>query len=249
MAAKVICPDCGSMDIRRSDPKNLWERIYGLSGFTPYFCEECYLRFFAKLARNTPEAAAETRAKGPTIRPVFIGAGLLVVLAVGLGLGLLQSSGTSQKASTDTAPPDQSTESPPTHGPASDTLAAPPTTVATVIIPPSTTATTTAKPAVVKTTLRPTPPTTARLPKRPSSAAYTVQLAAFAKKDMADKLAAKLAARGIQTRVERIVNPDGKVWFKVRTGHFATRKQAVAHAQALSRKSGVKAFVAPARKQ
>lgn len=260
MAPVLICPDCGSVDIRGSDPKNLWERVYGFTGFKPYFCEECYLRFFAKVApraargRGDLAQPAKVRSSGPTLRPVLVILAILVVLALGLGFGLLrtgkqagQSAGADQGQTVSTTMDE--TGAPPA-GPIPRPTVLTPIAKPTEIKPLDTqpfrqTTITTTKPQVTASTQPPARPTTPRTDTssgRPGGN-FTVQLAAFAKRPMADALAAKLAKQGIVCRVEAVVNPDGKLWYKVRSGRFATRSEAARHAGTVGQKAGIKAFV------
>lgn len=208
------------------------------------------------------------RSAGPTIRPVFAVLAILVVLALGMGLGLLRASGpgadhavaTGQEAGVSQTPtaPTQRVEPP---IPRQTILA--PIAKPTKIKPLADTRTarppaTTSKPKSPATTLRPATPAAKpkRAPAKPPAIAagrpgvlYTVQLGAFAKRPMADALAAKLAKQGVRCRVAAVVNPDGKLWYKVRSGRYRSRRQAVRQAVIMGRKTGIKAFVTKADDQ
>ena len=82
---------------------------------------------------------------------------------------------------------------------------------------------------------RPAAPPTGRT--FPSRASFAVQVAAFGDGAQARALVASLREQGVEARVDR----DG-TWHKVRTGYFATRAEAAAHAKRLEAK-GVKGFV------
>jgi len=43
--AEILCPRCGSSDVRRSVRRNFWERLLSLV-LLPYRCEACGERFF-----------------------------------------------------------------------------------------------------------------------------------------------------------------------------------------------------------
>jgi hypothetical protein len=76
-----------------------------------------------------------------------------------------------------------------------------------------------------------TPRTTAAAPKSDATPKgnFSVQLAAYDTRDEAEQSAKRLAARGIDARVDGEVKP-----FRVRTGYYTTRAQASAALQALA---------------
>lgn len=274
MGSTIVCPDCASTEIRPSSSKNPWERIYALSGFKPYFCENCYLRFFAKLTSAGPgdddarDDYAEVRTQGPRVRTAYIVFALAVIVAIGLGLGLLQTGGPSPRleaardggeaavkpllklaeadqpspepiAAQPTAAPAQAVK-PPATQPISQPTTPPPAPRPTVTeaaapttAPPPSTA---RPPALVKPApVKPAAPSTAT--------AYTIQLGAFTTMDKAAQFQAGLTKKGLATRVDRVINPDGKLWFKVRVGAYATRAEAKQAVARVAKQSGLKPYI------
>jgi DNA-directed RNA polymerase subunit RPC12/RpoP len=40
------CPNCGWLDVRRSVPHSIFDRLVGLIGLVPYRCRSCGKRFY-----------------------------------------------------------------------------------------------------------------------------------------------------------------------------------------------------------
>jgi DNA-directed RNA polymerase subunit RPC12/RpoP len=49
---ELVCPECGSTHVRRSQRTGPSERFRGLFGFYPYRCRGCSSRFFLKTSSN-----------------------------------------------------------------------------------------------------------------------------------------------------------------------------------------------------
>lgn len=43
--AQLVCPDCGSRNLRFSRSKTVWEKVQSLFGFCPSRCRDCDARF------------------------------------------------------------------------------------------------------------------------------------------------------------------------------------------------------------
>lgn len=73
---------------------------------------------------------------------------------------------------------------------------------------------------------------------------YTVQVVAYAAREQADALVARLAARGFQGDVSETATPGG-VRYRVRVGTYATKDAAKDVIARLSTDSGLSGFVTP----
>ena len=104
---------------------------------------------------------------------------------------------------------------------------------------PRDTATATPNAAAPRDTVRiSAPPAPSPAPPAAAAGGYRVQLAAAATRGDADGIVRGLAGRGIQADVV-----EEKGYFKVRTGHFASRRDAQLEANRLRARLGNGAFV------
>ncbi|MEE4359300.1 MAG: DotU family type IV/VI secretion system protein [Desulfococcaceae bacterium] len=78
-----------------------------------------------------------------------------------------------------------------------------------------------------------------------SSAAYTIQIAAFFSRDQADALVKKLRDKGYECYIADRPHSSGKTWYFVRMGHFAVGSIEIARkaAAAFEKKEGMDVFV------
>lgn len=71
---------------------------------------------------------------------------------------------------------------------------------------------------------------------------YTVQLASLGERGKAENLIRKLGNRGYQAYYCE-AHLRGRIYYRVRSGRFDTREQAVDHARRLAKETGLKGFV------
>ena len=231
------CPSCGSYDIGRPGLTDWRAWLRGLVGRLPIRCKACGMSFDpppgdSKLSAYA--AWAEKFMSSPWLIPV----GAAVALLAGVGIYWALT-------------PSRQIPVPPSSRQA---------IMATATIVTTSTTTTTlpqapaedAKPArqtTSQTTRKPPPRAVTPPPSRPAPAVkriYTVQFGAFRTPEGAQTMVRRLANRGIKTRVDQ-VHTGGKLWFKVRTGNYRSRAQAVQAAQQLKKKSGTSTVVASVR--
>jgi len=79
-----------------------------------------------------------------------------------------------------------------------------------------------------------------------SGAAFSIQVGAFASKEKAQRLTARLTDKGYDARVLPFESWSNKVLYAVRMGGYATRKEAEEKAAVFSEKEGLPAIVRPA---
>ncbi len=167
---------------------------------------------------NAPANAVELRTQSDALRSLCRGVSAIapsvVAPIIAAAVTLPPPPAAVQDSVVVRAPPAQVAQTPPP-------IAAPPTTTQPVATPPG------AKPPVAA------PPVSAR-----ANARFSVQLAAYTRRDQADALVRTLATRNVDARVDGNANP-----FRVRTGYFATRAQAAARLAEL-KQQGHDGFVA-----
>lgn len=224
------------------------ERLQGVRGVHAFRCENCDLRFFGR--RPTREASLRERWPAPWLLAVF----LIPLLAAAGWFVWADGSGP-----TPPAEPESRSMTAPAGG---DMPALPTTTAATAALPTTTTTTAPAPPAAApssapapraaaktaKTARKHRPAAKRVVSKRRKALAakprpYTVQLGAFAQAARARRLADRLRRRGLKARTVRVKNPDGRTWFKVWVGRYATRNQAARAGRRLKKKAGLNYMV------
>lgn len=78
-----------------------------------------------------------------------------------------------------------------------------------------------------------------------SAGKFTLQIAAFKEKRLADDFAARMKKKGIDTYVSSENEPSNEKWFKVCTGSFDTKLLAIAATQGMKKKVGTDVWVVP----
>ncbi len=90
-----------------------------------------------------------------------------------------------------------------------------------------------------------TPPPTNVTSPASQTGLYSLQVAAFKVRSLADKFRRQLEQKGIPSHVVTGNDAEGNTWFKVYTGSFPNRIQAIAAIENMKKKVGTDVWVVP----
>ncbi|NDY43062.1 SPOR domain-containing protein, partial [Dissulfurirhabdus thermomarina] len=77
---------------------------------------------------------------------------------------------------------------------------------------------------------------------------FTVQIASFPEKDLADKEAARWREKGYRVLVREVfLGPKKGTWYRVYMGRFQTVDEAKRFAEKLAKEKGLKSYIVPLR--
>lgn len=214
MAGKLTCSHCPDSVVHISTPNSGLDHLLSWLGIWPHVCPDC---------RRTKYVLVEYYRLG------LAGAGLAVLVLIGW---LFWPSGTTPELSAGPAAPSSSvsvtTANPIVVVAPSTTAPRPATTTAPSTSPSTSPATTSSTAAVTTTSSTAAPVATTAAPapaKAKPTGRWTIQVGAFKSAANADKLAARLRAKGLTVEVVPVVS-GGKTLHRVRVGDFATAKGA-----------------------
>ena len=74
---------------------------------------------------------------------------------------------------------------------------------------------------------------------------HSVQVGAFQRIELAEKLVARLKGKGYPARMAGITDAQGRLWYTVLTGDFPTLEAAEEHARIFAQSENMKTFIRP----